>query len=494
MKKTLIFAMCVFSLASCKKFIDINKNPNDPTAAPAKVLLPNTSIGIGWANANELGRAASIFVQYNAGIGNNPATYDSYNIAGTFDNQWDYEIYSNVVNNLRIIIRDNEANNPAYSGIAKIQLAYIMSIATDMWGNVPYSQAGFGLELQQPRYDKQEDIYKGNATLGIVGLFDLVKSGVADLNKPSVLKPATDDIIYSGNLANWKRAANSLLIKFAITVSGVDKPLATSTINAALASADGIIDDPKYDLNVPFSTTLNNQNPNYIQDWSGTFRDNQTLSTRMLTLSRSLNDTVRLAKMYTKPSGKFTGYENGANVTAPAVATRSKYNTYVVGGTPAPTLTVGGDAPARLLTTFQTKFNLAEAALTLGITGVADTYFKDGIRASMTAAGMTAAEINNYFATNPTVVALSGTPADMLKQIITQKYLAWVGNGIEAYNDYRRTGYPVLTPSLNAAGDNPTVIPRRLAYTSKEGNGNPNQPKPRPKTDEKVWWAGGNGN
>ena len=489
MKKTLIFALCLLSLASCKKFLDINDNPNLPTEGPAKVLLPNTTIGIGWANQNELGRVSSILVQYTAGIGNNPATYDSYNLAGLFDNQWDFEIYTAAVTNLRIIIKDNEATSPAYSGIAKIQLAYIMSLTTDLWGDVPYSQAGFGLEFPQPRYDKQEDIYKGNAGLGITGLFDLVKSGIADLNKPSILKPGVDDLIYydpnatTANIAKWKRAGNSLLLKFAITVSNVDKPLATSTINTVLASPDGIIDDPKYDMNVPFSSALNNQNPNYIQDISGTFKNNQTISTRLITLSKSLNDTVRLAKMFTKPNAKFTGYENGSTVTAPPVATRSNYNTYVVGAS--------GEAPARLLTTFQTKFNLAEAVLTLGIPGSADTYFKEGIRASMTATGMTAAEINNYFTTNPTVVTLSGTPANMLKQIITQKYLAWVGNGFEAYNDYRRTGYPVLALALNPGGDNPTVIPRRLAYTSKEGNGNPNQPKPRPKTDEKVWWATG---
>lgn len=489
MKKILIFALCALSLTSCKKFLDINQNPNEPTEGPAKVLLPKTSIGIGWANANEMGRAATILVQYTAGIGNNPATYDSYNLAGSFQNQWDFEIYSATVNNLRIIIKDNEATSPAYSGIAKIQLAYIMSVATDLWGSVPYSQAGFGLDFQQPRYDSQADIYKGNTGLGIVGLFDLVKSGIADLNKASVLKAGPEDIIYydaaapTANVAKWKRAGNSLLIKFAITVSNVEPALATSTINAALASTDGIIDDPKYDMNVPFTSALNNQNPNYIQDISGTFKNNQTLSTRLLALSRSLNDTVRLAKMFTKPGGKFTGYENGNNVAAPPVATRSNYNVYVVGS--------NGEAPARLLTTFQTKFNLAEAVLRLGIPGSADTYFKDGIRASMAATGMTGAEITNYFTTNPAAVTLSGTPADMLKQIITQKYLAWVGNGIESYNDFRRTGYPALVVALNAAGDNPAVIPRRFPYTSNEGNANPNQPSPRPKTDVKVWWAGG---
>jgi len=482
MKKTLIFAVCALSLASCKKFLDVNDNPNNPVTGPAKVLLPNTTIGMGWANQNELGRAASILVQYNAGIAQSPSTYESYNLAGSFDNQWDFEVYSNVVNNLRIMIKDNEAANPAYSGIAKIQLAYMISMATDLWGDVPYSQAGFAMEFPQPRYDKQEDIYKGNSALGIVGLFDLVKSAIADLNKPSVLKPGVDDIVYNGTIGNWKRAANSLLIKFAITVSKKEPALATSTINTAIASGDGLIDKPEFDLNVPFSTALNNQNPNYLQDITGTFKNSQMLSTRFLALVREKRDTVRLAKFYTKPNGKFTSYDNGASVAAPTIATRSIYNTYVLGK--------AGEAPARILTTFQTKFNLAEAAVMLGInTANANQLYQDGIKASMTAAGMTTSEINDYFTTNPSVVTLAGSAVDMQKQIITQKYISWVGNGIEAYNDWRRTGFPTLSPSLNAQGDGGGTIPVRLPYTSNEGNANSNQPKPRPKTNVNVWWA-----
>jgi hypothetical protein len=103
--------------------------------------------------------------------------------------------------------------------------------------------------------------------------------------------------------------------------------------------------------------------------------------------------------------------------------------------------------------------------------------------------GMTTAEIDNYFATNPTVVILTGTTEEKRQQIITQKYLAWVGNGIEAYNDYRRTRYPPLALALNPSGDNPNVIPERLPYTPGELAANPNAPKPRPKTDVKVWWA-----
>jgi hypothetical protein len=198
---------------------------------------------------------------------------------------------------------------------------------------------------------------------------------------------------------------------------------------------------------------------------------------------RGLNDTVRLAKFYTKPNGNFVSIVNGSaqTTTPPPLATRSRYNTYVVG--------TAGEAPVRLLTNFQSQFILAEAALILGTTGDPNGHYQAGIRASMQKVGMTTAEIDNYFATNPTVVTLMGTTQQKREQILTQKYIAWVGNAIEAYNDWRRTGVPTLSLPLNTTGDNPAVIPQRLPYTPNELTRNPNAPNPRPKTDVKVWWA-----
>lgn len=498
MKRVILFITAgLLTFTSCKKFLDVNSNPNSAIKVPSSVLLPTTTIGIGWANQNELGRATSILMQYNAGIANQNLTYDSYNISGLFDNQWNYEIFVGCVNNLQIIIKQSEQTDPAYSGIAKIQLAYIFSVLTDLWGDVPYSQAGFGLEYSSPRYDKQSDIYQGNASLGIVSLFDLVKSGIADLNKPSALKPSSDDLVYGGDLNKWKKAGNSLILKFANTISGVNPALAKSQIEGVLASTDGYITANSgsttataTELQVPFSTAVNNMNPNYVADYYGSFKNGQMLSSRLLALSNSLNDNIRLSKFYTKPSGNFVGFDNGSNSAAPALATRSMYNNYIVGGgTAAPSATNGGDGPARLLTNFQMKFILAESAITLGTPGNANTLYQEGIRASMSKVGMTTAEIDAYFLANPTVVNLSGTDQDKIKQIITQKYLAWVGNGIEAYNDYRRTGYPVLAPAINATGDNNGNIPLRFVYTPQESNTNPNQPKPLVKTSVKVWWG-----
>src|SRR5688572_17937514 len=154
-----LFTLIVF--ASCKKsFLDVNTDPNNPTDVPVRTLLPTTTVGIAWTNSNELGKAAAILVQYNSGVAGNAASYDNW-IIGSLDNQWQNEIYNGTLNNLEIIIAKTQAESPVYAGIAKLQKAYVISIATDLWGNSPYVEAGKGLVYPQPRFDAQQDIYLG---------------------------------------------------------------------------------------------------------------------------------------------------------------------------------------------------------------------------------------------------------------------------------------------------------------------------------------------
>lgn len=485
--KKLIILISILSagLLSCKKgFLDVNSTPNNPTAVPPIVILPNTTIAIAFANGNDLNRAASVLAQHTAGVANQVAAYDIFNLDGAFDNQWNGEVYGGSLNNLQVLIDQYGTTSPAYSGIAKLEKAYIISLAADLWGDVPYSQAGQGLKFETPRFDKLEDIYQGNTSLGIQSLFDLVKEGMADLDKPSLLLPSSkDDIVYKGDLTKWKRMGNTLLLKFAIQISNRNPVLAKSTIDAVI-TGNNYINSNALDFEVPFGSSVGNRNP--IFDFNNNLRTgDMMLSSRLYALSKSLNDTLRLSKFFTKPanaSNTFTAFDNGSTAAAPALAARSKYNTYLTG-------TIGGEAPIRLLTFFQVNFILAESALILNTAGVANTYYQAGIMASMQKVGMTAAEITAYFASNPTLVNLTGTMAQMRNQIMTQKYIAWIGNGIEAYNDYRRTGLPVLALPLNAQGDNPNVIPTRLPYTPAELARNPNAPNPRPKTDVKLWWA-----
>jgi len=487
-KNILLIGAVAVGLSSCKKsFLDVNTNPNLPLDVPPKTLLPGTQVAVAFANGNELGKISGLLMQYNAGISGNSQANDRWNI-GSLDNQWSNELYTSAINNLGILIRKTEAQSPAYSGIAKLQLAYTFSMITDLWGNIPYSQAGQGLDesgqlkFPQARFDDQMDIYLGNDAKGIKSLFNLVREGLADLTRTSQLRPLGDDLMYGGDLTKWTRFGNSLLLKFALQVSNKVPDTTKNVINTILAGRPFIdAADGSLDANMPF--TLANPNPYYMQDLGGSIRETQMLSNRFLALERSLNDSLRLLKFYNKPAATFIGYDNGTNIAAPTAANRSYYGTYVFGATRR------GEAPVRLITAFRNFFILAEAALRFGTTGDPNTYYQAGIRASMKSAGLTDAQIDAYFLANPTIITLTGTTTQKLQQIITQKYVASVGNAVESYNDFRRTGYPVLTPPLQTDGDDPSVMPKRFPYTTNEGTANPNQPNPRPRTNEKVWWA-----
>ncbi|GAA4751209.1 SusD/RagB family nutrient-binding outer membrane lipoprotein [Flavisolibacter ginsenosidimutans] len=488
--KYLLPAFFLLALGSCKKsFLDVNTSPNSPVDVPPRTLLPNAEVALGFTNGNELGKVAALLMQYNAGIaGSQAGAYDQWNI-GSLDNQWSNELYTNTINNLGIIVQKTEGTSPAYAGVAKLQLAYAFSMATDLWGDVPYSQAAQGLDengflkYPQPRFDAQQDIYLGNASLAIKSLFNLVREGIADINSPSILKPASDDIVYNGDLSKWTRLGYSLLMKFALQVSNKAPDTTRAVINDIVTNNRPFINDVNgtLDFNVPFSKA--NPNPYYLQDIGGTIPNTQLLSTRFYNLERNLNDTIRLSKFYNRPTGVYVTYDNGSPFAAPLpISSRSQYGTYVLGATRS------GEAPIRLVTAFRNYFILAEAALRFGVTGDANTYYQNGIKASMISTGMTATEISNYFAANPTIVTLTGTTDQKLQQIILQKYIASVGNAIESYNDYRRTGYPVLQAPTVTAGDDPNIFPWRFPYTVQEGTSNPNQPNPRPKTNVKVWW------
>lgn len=481
---------------SCKQdeFLDVNTDPNNPLIVPPSVLMTSTLITTAFANGNEINRISSLLVQHQAGIANQPATYDVYSIRGGLDNQWQGELYAGALENAQDLIRVAAANNsPAYAGIAKLLKAYNFAMVTDLWGNVPYSQALQGLELLQPRFDNQEDIYKGNASLNIQGLFDLVKEGLANLDETSTLLPsATDDPVYAGNLTKWKKMGNTMLLKLANTINRKDPALATTITNEVLAKGEAsYISSNDDDFQVPFGGTVGNQNPIYSYNYVNR-PDDQMLSQRLLD-SMAVRNDPRLPLFFTTTPdattnttatvtsvGRFTGYQNGNIIAAPIRANRSRYGIYVRGN--------GGEAPIRLLTNFQVLFIRAESALRLNTAGDAQDLYRRAIRASMLKAGVTDAAVTAYLAANPAVNNLTGTTEQKLNKILTQKWIAWVGNGYEAYNDYRRTGYPRLAQVLNPAGDDNTR-PNRFPYPASETSGNSaNAPSPDPLNSARVWW------
>lgn len=486
-----------WAATSCSpnKFLDVNASPNNPTVVQPSVQLPTITVGTAFVVGNTLGRDGDLFMQHYAGIANQPFTEDKYAISGNYDNEWRNDLYGNNLNGAQTLIANNAAN-PAYTGIAKLLKAYNFALTTDMWGDVPYSQALQGLANIHPAFDRQQDIYEG--ATGIQSLFDLVREGLADLDKPSVLKPGNDDFVYKGDLSKWRKVGNMLLLKFACTVSRKDPALATKVINEVLAkgaNGSAAIAANSDDFSVPFGTAVGNTNPYYAYNVTNRPND-QMASTRFLdSLVVLLKEDPRLPKFYTttpdNPSpthtpsfGKFTGFENGSSATAPsrtaAVNNRSVYNTYVTG--------TSGEAPMRLLTNFQRCFILAEMAIRLKTAGDANALYQEGIRRSMELTGVSSSDIDRYFAANPSIVTLRGADTNKIHQIITQKWVAWVGNGYEAWNDYRRTGFPSLQPALNVSFT--PNIPQRLLYPPSEVAANGDViPKTGVNIADRVWWS-----
>jgi hypothetical protein len=527
MKSQKIIGLSLIALlmggTGCEDYLDVNTDPNNPLVAAPSNLLPSTLITTGFSNGNEINRITSLLVQHVAGTGTQSSPQDVYNIRGGLDNQWQNELYAGALQNSQSMIEAaDRLNSPSYAGIGKLLKAYNFAVVTDLWGDVPYSETLQGLNKLQPRFDKQEDIYKGNSTLAIQSLFDLVKEGLADLDKPSTFNPsASDDPVYgAGNpnnatsaatqahLAKWKKMGNTLLLKLANTISRRDPALAKTMIEGVLANPTSYITSNTEDFEVPFGTSPGSQNPIYSFNYLNRTTD-ILLSQRLLdsmivrndprlplyftstpTPTATVNTTGTVTTFPGSTAGSFltfTGFQNGTPGTGPtAVANRSRYGSYLIGST--------GNAPIRLLTNFQVLFIRAESALVLGTPGNAQTLLRDAVRASMTKAGLTTGQVDAYFASNPSVVTLApgtdaATVAKNLNRIMTQKWIAWVGNGYEAYNDYRRTGYPRLALALNAQGDNPNILPKRFVLPASETSGNANNaPSPVPGTTDPVWW------
>jgi hypothetical protein len=477
MKKTLSYigAAALMVFTSCGEFLDINNSPNNPTAVTPSVLLPTALTGSAFANANELNRFASTIMSVTAGAGGSPAAYDVYNIDGAaFGNQWRFEIYRSLITYDELIKAGDAVNSRSYQGIAKIMKAYTFALATDVWGDIPYSEALQGATIPQPKLDPQERIYLGGE--GVQSLFDLVREGLADLDQASPVNPGVDDVIYGGNIANWRRAGNSLLLKLANTISRANPEQARTVINQVIA-ANNFIEANNQNMNVRFGSAVGSRSPIYEYTRVSLFQNDLIMSTRFVNLLEGKADP-RLPIFVTRPTGNYVTIDNGFRGTLPQPQSSwSRFGDYVTGAT--------GEGPVRLLTNAQTAFILAESALTLGTAGNAETFFRAGIRASMADAGIAAGAIDAYFAANPDEVSLNGTATQNLEKIMTQKYIALYGNGLEQWNDFRRTGFPALADHQNAVGIDGTR-PVRAQYINEEIARNPNFTVVLPNV--RVWW------
>ncbi|GGB80852.1 SusD/RagB family nutrient-binding outer membrane lipoprotein [Dyadobacter sediminis] len=482
MKKTVLYFTLLGILtfaASCDKgFEDVNKNPVLATSIDPAYLFSNAQFGSAIATQNyQLQIVQQINTPYTGVLegGNHNAVSDP-NSNANFNSLY---LQNGPVNLLTTVIaqtKDNAARSNLYN-MARIWRAYVFMVLVDTYGDVPYFEAGkaFLEGINLPRYDDQKVIYDD--------LLKELEEGTKGLDAAKTIEPG--DLFYKGNIAQWKKLGNSLLLRAAMRFTKVDAEKAKSYVAKAVdPSGGGLLSSNADNAFIAFNSTFNHPLANYFQ---GTERGNVYLGKAFVDYLKTTNDP-RLQVISVR-------YETPGNPIATAGAedtTRASQNGMPYGYNESTILTAPGfpgktgsafnysqinrktlgkiDAPEFFITYSQTALLLAEAVIRGWATGDAKLLYETGVKAHMEqmatydiSATISTAKQTAYLAANPY------NPQKALEQINTQYWVSSFLNGSEAWANFRRSGYPVL-PVNNYPGKDPSVkdFIRRLVYPVRE--------------------------
>jgi hypothetical protein len=453
----LLIALCLVQITGCKKFIDVNNNPNSPLAVQEALILSPVELNIssviaGGAGDNGLAAILVNHFMQNVALNQpvpNHGTYWIFNV--DLDAPW-RNIYITTLNNLKAM-NDKAATNGNYhySGIAKILTAFVLGVA------IPYSAALNGNSTLQPVYDSQESIYKT--------IQQLLDDGIADINKNAVIKPGNDDLFYSGNMNKWKRLAYTLKARYYMHLTKAPGHSALAQAELALtALQNGMIGNGD-DLLLKYPGGAGEESPWYMN----------TLPVQTLVLSSACVDTLVVRNdprlPYLIDTAKKTGLYNGRPIGSINIS--GSLDVYSLVG-----LAYGGTgSPVYVFNYSEALFLKAEATLIKSGFTAAEPIYQSAIKSHMSKLEVDTNAVNDYLASRGTLTA-----ANALQRIMEEKKIANFLS-IENFNDWRRTGYPLLTKVPNALSD----IPRRLLYPQVEITSNPQTGQSARLTD-RVWW------
>jgi hypothetical protein len=470
--------------SSCKKYLNINTDPDNipATNAPIAQLMTSAQMNLAFEGGSDLYRYTALIAQHMSGQASQPNQtydYDRYNITGSDENNVWGSIFATTLSDLELIIKGAAASgSPHYAGVAKILKAYEYSLVVDTWGDAPYSEAQQLDANTAPHYDKDSTIY--------TKLITLLTEAVTDVNQTtSNLTLGSNSLIYPGTFsttkANWIKLANTLRLRLLLHYSKKNPAFAVQQMTALINSGATFMASNADNFSLPFNNLANQRNP--IAQFE-TNRPNYLFANNsMVSLMNSKGDPRRASYFTPFPYASSPATYLGVTPGDPTTVNYSRIHTFLRGaasGTPTPNaqggitstaLTYTGAAPIRMVTYSEYCFIRSEAAL-MGAPGDPQAWFTLGITASMQEAGVSAAAITTYLTANGT---LTGTNANKLRQIIEEKYIALFGVSVEPWTDWRRTGYPILTPPSNRLPQ-VTAVPRSLFYPQSEIDLNPNAP------------------
>lgn len=508
LKYSLLFGTLYF-MASCEKGLaDLNVNKTSPTGLDPFLLLNQAIINSSFPVKS---------IVFDVGIVQQMVTPNGGVLAGANFNQDSRDVttqplwtayYQSVIKNTYDALtrsKDNTARSNMYN-MARIYQSYVFMILTDEYGDIPYLQAGAGLadRILFPKYDKQQDIY--------TKIIQELTEAAAALSATGTIEQG--DVLYGGDIAKWKKFAYSLLLRAGMRLVKVDAAKAQSTVQAAFAG--GVITENtdnayiRHDANFtqPVGNTLNGSEAAnfyltkpFVEHLKNTSDPRlQSIAIRYVGAGSGAGQTVAIGS--TDPSkqiGMPIGKDNGTVVAAAAGDGLASFYDYSQADRRR---MLKVTSPVFLVTAAQTNLLLAEARQRGFITTGAATaaqYYTNGIKAHMDQ--MVSYDANSAVSATTRDIYVTNNPltaGNELQQINTQYWIASFLNGPEAFANFRRSGFPILTPNPYGQPNNPDVpngtFIRRLTYPTSElsvNTDNVNEAISRQGVDKlstRVWW------
>lgn len=496
-KSTYYFVLIFIALTfmGCDDYLDVDKDKDNPTEVALHLILPNIQLSIGDIGAanNFTGEILSVYVHQLV----SRSEQDQYGAQAdnvTIRNDWN-NIYLVLTDIQTLINQSTESGDKAYLGVGQALKAYIASVAVDLWGDVPFSEATQLKDgIISPAFDTQESVY--------TTIFSLLDDAKANIKSgEGKLFPGSDDLIYAGDAEKWVKFINTLKLKLynQIRLSSMFSQTDLNTLIAENDFFDSFADDfefthtsnitPSDERNELFKASyVQAQVDNYVSPWfyEVLMGMNPNIHTENPdpripyywanqlppnTFPRDQGDTVTgdpKADYWDESTGFFTiRFGSTSTDRDGAVQNDATFpGIYPCGGRyddgqgfARSTATNGtGIAPQRILTYYEFLFIQAELMQVGLISGDASAKLNEAMTASFTKVDQVVSA-NGSSQTIPVLIGSTevtdfidnviteyntSTSDKQLEIIMTQKWVASFGDPIDIYTDYRRTGYPIL--------------------------------------------------
>ncbi|WP_421826848.1 SusD/RagB family nutrient-binding outer membrane lipoprotein [Larkinella sp.] len=456
-------AMLLATMGSCSESImnEIDKNPNQVNDAPLNTRLPQATMGYVKAVAgSSSNRLTSYYIEHHTnvlGMGGIYNTMTSYNSGG-----WSGAYAA--LNDMKLLKEKAVAAEAwGYAGIADVLTAYSYANLVDLYGDIPMSEALQAGVIRQPKFDNAQEVYKN--------LQAILDEAVANLDKGAAapVRPGSDDLVFAGNMASWKKTAYALKIRLFNRLSNIDP---AGSANNVLSHLDkSFANDTEGFVFKQYADNRNYENPySGAQQSQPEFAMGNGIYNALAWFSSGTNveDDPRTAIWFSRISGAIKPAPNGlagGDFGEPRLDGRFYSK---------PAVLKLLNSPQPLATYAELKFIEAEAQLRLNNRTAAYAAYQTAVQTALKqaslfnpATALSTEKINAYLAlpkVSPTAAQLT------LRHILLQKYIyLFYDQPLEAYNDVRRELFMTIT--------DPSGLANRVPYPDSEITRNPQVPR-----------------